>query len=1072
MFCVRVALTGLLRFSCLFLFCLPLGQVYSNQEGEADKVASLSYNKDIRPLLAENCFSCHGPDSASRKADLRLDQREAAIEMSAIVPGEPDESQIIDRILRDEGDELLMPPVAAHKKMTAEEKEILVQWVREGAHYEPHWSLTPPVRPAVPNPAEEGWVRNPIDAFVLEKLKAAGLSPAPEADRHVLARRLALDLTGLPPTPEQVNAFVNDASDDYYEKYVDSLLESVRWGEHRGRYWLDYARYADTHGIHFDNFREVWAYRDWVIQAFNQNMPFDQFSIEQLAGDMLPNRTLDQLVATGFSRCNITTNEGGVIEEEYRVLYARDRTETMATVWLGMTAGCAVCHDHKFDPLSMQDFYSLSAFFNNTTQPVMDGNVPNTPPIITVPLMEDRARWELIGKEIEVAKQQVADARTAARSIFDTLAASDPQGGIDVKTLREAIPVESLQLHAPLSQGAGPAVLAVEDGRLRQQVAAADFTWGAGHVAPYALQVSGQATAEWASAGNFERDQAFSVAAWVWLPADNTGGSIVARMDDGKDFRGWDLWLEGNRLGAHVINKWPENALKVVTGPAIPKETWTHVVFTYDGSSQADGLQFYVNGTRRTERNVANSNLTESILTEVPLKLGMRHNSSRIDGARMNDVRVYSSKLLEEQCRALALHSRVEYLAARPAAIRSDAENEELFAWWLNEHADDYRKAKQTEDTLVAEQEAIRRRGTIAHVMNEADKEAEAFILARGEYDQRGERVTANTPSALPPMAPDLPKNRLGLAQWLFTPQHPLTSRVTVNRFWQEVFGNGLVLSAGDFGISGDLPSHPELLDYLAVEFRESGWDVKDFFRLMVTSATYRQAALHTAEKLERDPQNRLLSRGPRFRMDAEMVRDLALAVSGQLSPKIGGASVRPYQPEGVWEAVAMPGSNTRDYVVDKGEGLYRRSMYTFWKRSAPPASMDIMNAPSRETCTVRRERTNTPLQALVTLNDPQCIEAARQLAAQALAVSSDPQTRVNFMMQRLVSRDASEREWPIIARSLQKLSDYYSNNKADTEALLQLGESPVDANLPPGELAAWTMLGNQLMNLDEVLNK
>ncbi len=1065
---IGVGVHGVCLCSCMALLGFTSRESLAQevQPAESD-VHTLTYNRDIRPLLADKCFSCHGPDSASREADLRLDKRDAAIERGALVPHEPDASEFIDRIMRAEDDDMAMPPAEGHKRLTAEQKEMLVQWVREGAEYELHWSLTPPVRAEIPATATDAWVKNPIDAFVLKKLQDVGLEPAEAADRRTIARRLALDLTGLPPTPAQIEAFLADTSPDYYERYVDYLLESSRWGEHRARYWLDYARYADTHGIHFDNFREVWAYRDWVINAFNRNLPFDQFSTEQIAGDLLPEPTMDQLIATGFSRCNITTNEGGVIQEEYKVLYARDRTETMSTVFLGLTTGCAVCHDHKFDPFTQRDFYSLSAFFNNTTQPVMDGNIHNTPPIIPVPRLEDRQRWEALGGELAAARQMVAQTKDAARTTFET-----ESGQLDANSMLESMPHGAMQFHAPLSNGAGPAVIAWNHSQLSQAIAAADFAWAAGHTFPASLQVSAEATAQWKTVGDLERDTPFSVAAWIWLPSDNTGGSIVARMDEAAAHRGWDLWLEGNRLGTHLINQWPENAIKVVTNNPLPKETWTHVAMTYDGSSKAEGVQFYVNGQLRTDRNVANDNLSESMRTPVAFKLGTRNNSARVTGMRLNDVRIYGETLEAAQCNLIASVSRASYLVARPLEIRTDAEKEELFAWWLAGNPGEFRQAVNAEQQLVAEQEAIKQRGTIAHVMNEATSEAEAFMLARGEYDQRGDRVTANTPSILPAMSPDLPKNRLGLARWLFDPQNPLTARVTVNRFWQEVFGAGLVSSTGDFGITGDIPSHPELLDYLAIEFRESGWDVKELFRLMVTSATYRQTAFAKPEKRELDPQNRLLSRGTRYRMDAEMVRDNALFVTDLLSPKIGGASVRPYQPEGVWEAVAMPGSNTRDYVADSGEGLYRRSMYTFWKRSAPPASMDIMNAPSRETCTVRRERTNTPLQALVTLNDPQYLEAARQMATLAIGAASEPQDRVNFILMRLLGRNASAAEWPIVANSLATLSAYYAEHAEDAAAILNIGQLPVAEGIEPAELASWTMLCNQLMNLDEVLNK
>jgi hypothetical protein len=1053
---------------CGVLVPLFAGPVVA-EERVSEPVAdpSLGYNEVVRPILAENCFACHGPDSASRKAGLRLDVREEAIAMGAIVPGEPEASELVDRIRRGADDDLAMPPIDGHKRLDERDKGLLVAWIAAGAEYQPHWSFIPPTRPAPPEVAQADWVRNPIDRFVLARLESLGLPPAAEADRRTLARRLSLDLTGLPPTPEQVERFVADPDPDYYEKYVDALLNSSRWGEHRGRYWLDYARYADTHGIHFDNYREIWSYRDWVISAFNRNLPFDQFSIEQLAGDLLPDPTLDQLIATGFNRCNITTNEGGIIDEEYKVLYARDRTETTSAVWLGLTTGCAVCHDHKFDPVSMRDFYSLSAFFNNTTQPVRDGNVADTPPIIPVPRVEDRARWDALPAEIAAAAKERDRVRREARGAFDAQVAE--LAADDVVT---AMRREDLLLHAPLAEGAGNTLQLWAEGGLRPSVARGPLRWNEGHTSEKAVEVSADAELALPRAGDFERDQAFTLASWVWLPGENLGGAIVGRMNEANDYRGWDVWLEGGRLGSHVIHRWPENALKVVCQQPLPSQRWVHVAVVYDGSSRQEGLQFYIDGQRCATRQVQQNSLSESIRTEVPLKLGSRSQGAKIAGMRLNDLRIYGAELAAEEVATLSVASRAGYLAAISPETRTAGQTDALFAWWLGEHSAEYAAADRRHAALQRERESIRQRGTIAHIMRERDGAAVAHMLDRGEYDKRLEEVTAATPSALPPMDESLPANRLGLAKWLFSAQHPLTARVTVNRFWQEVFGRGFVGTAGDFGVMGSLPTHPELLDYLAVEFRESGWDVKQLFRLIVTSATYRQAAEVSPQKRELDPQNLYYSRGPRFRMDAEMVRDYALRVSGLLAGEIGGPSVRPYQPPGVWEAVAMPGSNTRNYQRDDGDALYRRSMYTFWKRSAPPASMDILNAPSREVCTVRRERTNTPLQALVTLNDPQFIEAARVLAADVLSTTSDDQLRIDTLGRRLLARPFDPREVEVIRDSLDRLRDHYTETTEDAEQLLAIGASAPPAELPAGELAAWTMLCNQLMNLDEVLNK
>jgi hypothetical protein len=1026
-----------------------------------------TYNRDIRPIFAENCFACHGPDKPARKADLRLDVREDAIKAGAIVPGKAERSTLVARIFATTGSEL-MPPPKSHKKLTPAQKELLRRWVAAGAEYQPHWSFIAPVRPPLPSVKNSAWVRNPIDRFILADLEKRGLTPAPEADRRTLARRLSLDLTGLPPEPADVEAFVKDTSAEYYEKYVDRLMRSVHWGEHRGRYWLDAARYADTHGIHFDNYREIWSYRDWVIKAFNANKPFDTFTIEQLAGDLLPDATLDQKVATGFNRCNITTNEGGVIPEEYLVLYTRDRTETVSQVWMGLTAGCAVCHSHKFDPLSQKEFYQMAAFFNNTSQGAMDGNIKDTPPVLLVPRTEDSLRWKSLLSDLNASKAKIEQRKQAARAGFEKWLASAQKD-----TIANRIPKDGLYLHAPLSEGAGNKVAVTVNGQPVAATVGKGIAWDRGHVAAKAYKTRPDGTITIPDAGDFDRTQAFSFGAWVRIPTSRMTGAVLARMDESTAFRGWDLWVENGQFGTHIVNTWPTDALKVVAGPRAKPNEWNHVFITYDGSGKAAGVTIYVNGVAQANRNVTADALKSTIRNKVPLKVGQRNNGSRVDHVSVQDLRIYTRALSAASVDLVMRSTRAAALAAVPAAKRTPAQKNELFSWWLASEDKSYQQAVAEQDRLAREEAAVRARGTVAHVMNERMSKAEAFVLFRGEYDHRKDKVEPATPHILPPMPPDLPRNRLGFAKWLLRPEHPLTARVTVNRFWQEIFGTGLVRTSGDFGTTGELPTHPELLDWLAVNFREDGWDVKRFFKLLVTSAAYRQAATTTPEKHEKDPSNVLLSRGPRFRMDAEMVRDYALAASGLLVEKIGGPSVKPYQPEGVWEAVAMIGSNTRDYRRDTGSALYRRSMYTFWKRSAPPASMEIFNAPSRETCTVRRERTNTPLQALVTLNDPQFVESARRLAERALREASEKTAdRLDFLARRLLARPFTAEEQKVVERMLGELLAQYKAQPDEAKKLLAVGESKADASLDPQALAAWTMLSNALLNLDEVLNK
>lgn len=1019
----------------------------------------LEYNRDIRPILTENCFACHGPDSAAREADLRLDQRDAALEMEAIVPGAPDDSSLWQRIISE--DDSQMPPASSHKSLTASEKKLLRQWIEQGAEYQPHWAFIPPVKPELPKVAQANWMANPIDRFVAAELERRGLQPAPEADRRTLARRLALDITGLPPTPEMVQAFVDDPSSDAYENLVDRLLARPEWGEHRGRYWLDVARYADTHGIHFDNYREMWAYRDWVIDAFNQNMPFDQFTIEQLAGDLLPNPTLDQLVATGFNRCNITTNEGGIIDEEYKVLYARDRTETTAQAWMGLTVGCAVCHDHKFDPLSQREFYELSAFFNNTTQPVRDGNIKDTPPTVFVPAREDRTVWRQLEQEQAEARALLEQRKADAEADF--------LQWVQLNTLSMAIPpVSTADLHFQTGHQLSsiPYQLDGNDAAVMPQsdVAGPDAT---------AIQEKGQQIVL-EEVGKFESDRPFSFGGWIKFQGPNNSGSLFARMDESNAYRGWDFWCENGRVGTHLVNRWPDNALKVVTRDPLPSDQWLHVMVAYDGSRSANGVQVFVNGNA-VPLNRMTDRLNDSIQTETPFKLFQRSNGSRVAGLSLADVRLYRRKLTDTEAFQLA---KYDQLAAHFQAVKQGQPGEEpkaaLYDWYLKQVDSDFRTIQQRLTDLANQENQLRQRGTKAHVMNERPEAPRAYVLYRGEYDQRRDEVGFGTPEMLPEWKEGLEPNRLGLARWLLQPQHPLTARVTVNRFWQSVFGQGIVTTSGDFGLTGTTPSHPDLLDWLAVDFRENQWDVKRFFKQIFMSQTYRQAAVVDGEKLEKDPDNTWLSRGPRFRMDAEMVRDYMLQVSGVLVKRLGGPSVKPYQPAGVWEAVAMPESNTKSYQRDSGDGLYRRSLYTFWKRAAPPAALTLFDAPNREVCTVRRERTNTPLQALATLNDPQYIEAARQLATRMLTLVElkDTTDRLHWLSQHVLCRPLETTEVEILNSLLPKLEAHYRDVPADAKQLISVGEIPVAESTDPIELAVWTMVVNQLMNLDETLCK
>ena len=1073
------------RASRLFLLALAstvCGSTAALWAAAAEPAPAVDFQRDVRPILSDNCFACHGPDEATREADLRLDTRDGAFSPRppagrsnrprgpAVVPGDLDASLLVERINHEDALRR-MPPEVSQKSLSGEQIETLTRWVEQGAPWDEHWSFAAIDRPAPPRVEDETWSRDPLDRFILARLEAEELSPAEEADRRTLARRAALDLTGLPPDPGTLATFLADTEDGAYERLVDRLLASPHWGEHRARYWLDAARYGDTHGIHIDNYREMYAYRDWAIEAFNRNQPFDEFTVDQIAGDLLPEPTLDQLIATGFQRNNITTNEGGVVIEEYEAIYAKDRAETIGSVFMGLTVGCATCHDHKFDPISQREFYALTAFFRNTTQYVMDGNISDPPPTLVVPHEDDRDAWYRLREEVGELEDAMAKRRDAVEPAFAEWLEGDGHRDIEAPLGTEA---ELLRLE--LDDSKAPAAITLHG----------DVRIEPGPNGLPALVFGKESSAELPPL-DLDTDTPFSLALWIRMPEDEGSYTVASQSDPHDADRGWQITLGARELyfrlrgdragpgrGATSISINPNNTQRLTPGE------WTHIVFTHDGSGERGGLHIYRDGDRVPEQGSEFfAKVQGRIRTDRPFYLG-RHDrrtegsAQYFAGGGIADVRVFDRVLSVEEARVLSEWSAIGAAASKvPADLTAD-ERRALLLSYVHTKDEEYRRLADRRLEIDAEWRELRRRGTVTHVMQEMPgSEAAAHVLYRGNYDQPRERVLAGTPAALPPMPEDLPRNRLGLAHWLVDESNPLMARVTVNRYWQQVFGAGLATTSEDFGAQGDVPTHPELLDYLATEFRESDWDVKGFFRRLVLSSTYRQAATLTPEKLERDPGNRLLSRGPRFRMDAEMVRDAALAASGLLVRKIGGPSVKPYQPEGHWQRVAMNSSNTYRYTRDSGDKLYRRSLYTFWKRAAPPPSMTIFDAGNREHSVVRRERTNTPLQALVTMNDTQFVEASRFLAQRAMREAGDDfDRRLDYLTTRLLARPFDDAERAVAKRTYDGLIDVYRADRAEAKKLVDVGESQHDAALPADESAAWTMLASQLMNLDETLNK
>jgi mono/diheme cytochrome c family protein len=1027
----------------------------------------VQFNRDIRPLLADNCFHCHGPDPGTRKAGLRLDteagffapraDKSGKEEPPTIIKGKPDQSTLYQRMLSKDEDEI-MPPPETHKTLKPDQIALVRRWIEQGAPWQPHWSLVPPQKFPSPKTSDDAWAKNPVDRFVRAKLDDAGLKPAPEADAPALIRRVSLDVTGLPPSPALLAKHLpkdgSRLSDAQLSALIDELMALPAYGEHRARYWLDAARYADSHGLHFDAYREMWPYRDWVVKAFNDNLSFDKFTVWQLAGDLLPNPTEEQRIATGLQRCNVTTNEGGTIVEENLANYAADRVQTMGWVYLGLTTNCAQCHDHKFDPFTQKDFYSMAAFFRNTTQGGLDGNVKDgRGPVLYLPSPADRPRWEALPGEIAKANEQVAASRKAGTPLFDRWIAAAKPADLDAD-----IPAKGLIARLALNEGKGiPA---------GTQAAGEPIAWkkdGKSGPAPSFKKGSHLVVGE---AGDFGTKQAFSVGAWTRVDKAEGAGTILARMDDAKGSQGWSLFQSGKNFGVYVISKWPDDAIKVTTSRnPVRAGAWQHVFMTYDGSGKASGVKIYVDGVAMETRAEVDKLKTDT-KAATPTRLGQRSRGEPLHGD-IQEAFLYSRALRPEEVTTLSKLAPLRaMLAGKPGPKQKDA----LRNHFLSNRHEPSKVANALVAKLTAEQTMIRARSPLTHVQEEKmDSPAMANILIRGAYDKKGDAVPAEIPSALGKLPTDAPRNRLGLARWIVSEANPLTARVSVNRMWQELFGAGLVKTSEDFGIMGSLPSHPELLDWLAIDFREHGWDVKRFYKQLLLSATYRQAALITKEKIDKDRDNALLSRGPRFRMDAEMLRDQALAVSGTLSPRMGGPGTKPYQPENIWEVV---GVGIQVYRPDTGENLYRRSLYNYWRRMAPPASLDLFNAPSREVTCVRRDRTNTPLQALVMLNDPQYVEASRVLAQHTLKGPGDDRARLHAAAGRVLCRPLKPAETAILADSLAKMRKHYVAQPADAAALLGVGDAKADDQVPRTELAAWTMVCSQLLNLDETLNK
>jgi hypothetical protein len=1120
-----------------------------NRQARVGTTQHLDFNQDVQPILASNCFSCHGPDPEMRKAGLRLDLEESAFRKrpghpDAIVPGHPEKSELIKRI-ESRNPHYLMPQSSQGeaKPMKPEEIAILKEWVKEGAVYRPHWAFDKPVKPPLPVAVRnDSWAKTPIDVFILARLKKEGLQPSPEADKATLIRRVTLDLTGLLPTPAEVSAFEKDASPQAYERLVDRLLAKPSFGEERARYWMDYARYADTYGLHYDNSRDIWPYRDYVIRSFNSNKPFDQFAMEQIAGDLLPARNLDPLIGSGYVRLGLSSNEGGTIPEELRVNIARERAEAFGATFMGLTVGCAVCHDHKYDPTTQKDFYALTAFFNNLNEKPFNDDRPVWAPVVRIPKAENQEAYNrVLAKRSELAGQLSA-ARMQERDLVQRWLQSR-------QSLAQAVPADKLMLRLRLDEDGGevlknsapnaqPASFPI--GKSKPQWGETTWLWPDFRMDTNTRVMLGQT-------GDYEWNQAFSSGGWLMLRTapnytlENASGALISKMDTSQHYRGWDLSITRGIVSVELVNespkeqapakvpfkkygatkevfqyptpadltakdlapnkpkkkedkkpkdkkeakkkdepktpedKTPKVEIQVSTVEPLPLDGhWKHVFFTYDGSGRASGIKVYVNGEPVATKAVLDTLGRSTIRTKAPMQLGLRYpDANPARDTRYQDIRLYERALTAEEAKRLPFEDYVAEVTGKPTSEWSEDQRHAVSDYYFNNVDKSYQEIQNRIDHLDAQLDKLSEGGALTLVSWEKPSIAYANVLTRGVYTARTERVEANTPHYLPALPAGEPHNRLALAKWTVSPNNPLTARVTVNRMWNELFGAGLVETTEDFGIMGQRPSHPELLDWLAVEFRESGWNMKHMYKLMVMSAAYRQSSKSTPEQLSKDPKNLLLAHGPRFRMDAEMLRDIALESGGLLVNRIGGPSVKPYQPANVWEQVGIGTSDTLNYTQEHGDALYRRSMYTYWKRMAIMPDMDTFDAPMRDAVCTRRQRTDTPLQALVTMNDVQWVEAARALAERVIKEGGkQPERRINLMSDILLSHDPPPRMASVLTSSLTQMTRHYAADPSAAQKLVAIGESKSDPSIPAPELAAWTMVASEMLNLDETVTK
>ncbi len=1068
---MNLRLLSFFCFTVLFYSCSP-DLPEEVQAAYEELPESVDFNIHVKPILSDKCFACHGPDLAAQKAGLSLHTPEMAFASLkdspgkvAIKSGSLRNSELFHRIIS-EDPEYSMPSKESNLALTPREKAILIKWIEDGAEYKKHWAFIPPQKTEFPKVKDNSWTKNPIDNYVLSKLEQEGIKPSPEADKETLLRRLSLDLTGLNPSVAEINAFLADQSEDAYEKQVDRLLNSVHYGEKMAMHWMDIARFADTHGYTVDRYRDASPYRDWVIQAFNQNLSYDQFITHQLAGDLLPNPTKDQLIATAFNRIHPQNMEGGIVEEEFRVEYVLDRTSTMGQAFMALTLGCARCHDHKFDPISQKNFFEMSSFFNQVDeagQISWDDAMPAPTMLLTDQEKDKMLAYLLSQKNQE--EEELKKVSEQEEGTFQTWLASN---AYDKEAVRE-FPASRVAFysfdHSAIQNQLNPSQKGtMESSEVKNQTP----TYVDGR-SRKGIKLNGDSWLNLGGSGVFSKSEPFSVSAWISVPKALSDGAIFHSGSGAVlyNWRGYHLSLKNNRLELLMAHTAPFNAITKVTEQDIPRDQWINLVMTYDGSSKAKGLKVFLNGQEMATQTT-HDNLYKDILFkggQPGLQVGAVWRGKGLKGALVDEVSVYDKEISLLEVLQIAKPAEFKTTLAKSKNQLSNQEKQSLKKLYLNNHSAAYReKLKEVIVQRKTYSDSVERIPEMM-IMQEMAKKRPTYILTRGEYNQHGEEVFPNTPESVLPMPEDLPKNRLGLAQWLIDPQNPLTARVAVNRFWQNFFGRGLVATSEDFGNQGKLPSHPELLDWLALEFQSSGWDVKAMQRLIVNSASYRQASKRRPELEEKDPDNYLLANGPSVRLMAELIRDNALFAAGLLNPVIGGKSVFPYQPEGLWRV------NGGNYAQDTGENLYRRSIYTIWKRSVHHPTLAIFDAPDHSFSVSKRQETNTPLQALVLMNDPTFVEASKVLGEKMVSYSEISKS-IEDTFRRLTGRKPNQKELEIL---LELRENEYRKFKSDPTKLkgwLAAGEYQISPNLDIYQVAANAVTASAILNSDAFLTK